>query len=78
MMEELMLVNPEDAKPKRHRRKAKAMQIIFPKPVRRIRANPDYPEIKAKGKALIDSSQESTLQVRLMPPLQPSKAVGFP
>jgi len=29
------------------------LQIIFPKPVRRIRANPDYPETKAKGKALI-------------------------
>jgi len=29
------------------------LQIIFPKPVRRIRANPDYPETKAKGKAHI-------------------------
>lgn len=54
MMEELMLVNPEDAGHKRHRRKAKALQIIFPKPVRRIRANPDYPETAGKkGKALI-------------------------
>ncbi len=54
MMEELMLVNPEDAGQKRHRRKAKPLQIIFPKPVRRIRANPDYPEIAGKkGKALI-------------------------
>ncbi len=35
VMEELMLVNPEDAGQKRHRRKAKALEIIFPKPVRR-------------------------------------------
>ncbi|NJD76825.1 MAG: hypothetical protein FIB08_06990 [Candidatus Methanoperedens sp.] len=56
VMEELMLVNPEDAEPRRHRRKAKALHIIFPKPVRRIRANPEYPETKAKGKALIGRS----------------------
>ncbi len=49
-----MLVNPEDAEPKRHRRKAKALHIIFPKPVRRIRAKPEYPETaRSKGKALI-------------------------
>ena len=53
-MEELMLVNPEDAEPKRHRRKAKSLQVIFPKPVRRIRANPEYPETGVKkSKALI-------------------------
>lgn len=53
-MEELMLVNPEDAGHKRHRRKAKALQIIFPKPLHRKRANPDYPETAGnKGKALI-------------------------
>jgi len=48
VMEERMLVNPDDAGQKRHRRKAKALQIIFPKPVRRIRANPDYPETAGK------------------------------
>jgi hypothetical protein len=54
VMEELMLVNPEDGGHKRHRRKAKSLQIIFPKPVRRKRANPDYPETAGKkGKALI-------------------------
>jgi|GEM_PF-2387205 len=54
VMEELLLVNPEDAEPRRHRRKAKFLQIIFPKPVRRIRANPEYPETAdKKGKTLI-------------------------
>lgn len=54
MMEELMLVNPEDSEPKRHCIKAKALQIIFPKHARRMRANPDYPETaRTKDKALI-------------------------
>ncbi len=54
VMEELMLVNPGHDEPKRHRRKARSLQIIFPKPVRRIRANPEYPETAGKkGKALI-------------------------
>ena len=34
VMEELMLVNLEHTESKRHRRKVKALQIIFPKPVK--------------------------------------------
>jgi hypothetical protein len=54
VMEESMLVNLEGAMPKRHRRKAKALQNNLSEACCRIRANPDYPEtIKTKGKALI-------------------------
>ncbi len=49
-----MLVYPDDTEPKRHRRKVKALHIIFPKPVLWIRANPEYPETaREKGKAFI-------------------------
>jgi hypothetical protein len=60
-----MLVNPE-GETKHHKKWLKYLQIVFPKVVRRIRANPEYPETAGKkGKALIGSSQESMLQVHL-------------
>ncbi len=38
-----MLVKPEDSIAKG--KKERALQIIFPKPISRIRANPDLPEL---------------------------------
>jgi hypothetical protein len=53
VMEELMLVNPESTGRKR-RRKQKPLQIIFPKPVRRLRANPEYIDrARTRSKALV-------------------------
>ena len=48
-----MLVNPESTGRKR-RRKQKPLQIIFPKPVRRLRANPEYIDrARTRSKALV-------------------------
>lgn len=61
VMEELMLVNPESTGRKR-RRKQKLLQIIFPKLVRKLRANPEY--IAGPGpeaKYLWVTSQANTL-----------------
>ena len=53
VMEELMLVNLEPTQRKR-RRKQKSLQIIFPKPVRRLRANPEYIDrARTRSKALV-------------------------
>jgi len=53
VMEELMLVNPESTRRKR-RRKQKPLQIIFPKPVRNLRANPEYIDrARIRRKALV-------------------------
>jgi len=53
VMEELMLVNPESTRRKR-RRKQKPLQIIFPKPVRRLRAKPEYIDrARTRSKALV-------------------------
>ena len=53
VMEELMLVNPTESGRKR-RRKQKPLQIIFPKPVRRLRANPEYIDrARTRSKALV-------------------------
>ena len=51
VMEELMLVNPESTGCK-CRRKQKPLQIIFPKPVRKLRANSKYVD-RARSKALV-------------------------
>lgn len=48
-----MLVNPE-GETRHHKKRPKYLQIVFPKPVRRIKANPEYLETaRTKGKALI-------------------------
>jgi hypothetical protein len=53
VMEELMLVNPTGSGRKR-RRKQKPLQIIFPKPVRKLRANPEYIDrARTRSKALV-------------------------
>jgi hypothetical protein len=39
-MEELMLITPEDAKPKRHLRRTKALHIVFPMPGGGLEAQP--------------------------------------
>ena len=53
VMEELMLVNPESTGRKR-RRKQKPLQIIFSRPVRKLRANPEYIDrARTRSKALI-------------------------
>ncbi|MBC2701770.1 MAG: hypothetical protein HF976_10235 [ANME-2 cluster archaeon] len=52
VMEELMLVNPTGSGRKR-RRKQKPLQIIFPKTVRKLRANPEYIDrARTRSKAL--------------------------
>lgn len=52
-MEELMLVNPESTIRRKRRRKQKPLQIIFPKPVRKLRANLEYIDsAKTRSKAL--------------------------
>ena len=53
-MEELMLVNPQSTTRRKRRRKQKPLQIIFPKPVRKIRANPKYIDrARTRSKALV-------------------------
>ncbi|HUV83504.1 MAG TPA: hypothetical protein VMW53_10590 [archaeon] len=49
VMKELMLVNAESTGRKCRR---KPLQIIFPKPVRRLKANPEYID-RARSKALV-------------------------
>jgi hypothetical protein len=54
VMEELMLVNPETTTRRKRRRKQKPLQIIFPKPVRKLRANPEYIDrARTRSKALV-------------------------
>ena len=54
VMEKLMLVNPETATRRKRRRKQKPLQIIFPKPVRKLLANPEYiNRTKIRSKALV-------------------------
>jgi len=54
VMEELMLVNLESTTQRKRRRKQKPLQIIFPKPVRRLRANPEYIDrARTRSKALV-------------------------
>jgi hypothetical protein len=49
-----MLVNPESTTRRKRRRKQKPLQIIFPKPVRRLRANPEYIDrARTRSKALV-------------------------
>jgi hypothetical protein len=49
-----MLVNPESTTRRRRRRKQKPLQIIFTKPVRRLRANPEYVDrARNRSKALV-------------------------
>lgn len=54
VMEELMLVNPENTTRRKRRRKQKPLQIIFPKPIRKLRANPEYIDMaRTRNKALV-------------------------
>jgi hypothetical protein len=49
-----MLVNPETTTRRKRRRKQKPLQIIFPKPVRKLRANPEYVDrARTRSKALV-------------------------
>ena len=55
-MEELMLVNLETTTRRKRRREQKPLQIIFPKPVRKLRANPEYIDrarARTRSKALV-------------------------
>ena len=51
-----MLVNLESTTRRKRRRKQKPLQIIFPKPVRKLRANPEYIDrAKTRSKTLVDN-----------------------
>jgi len=54
VMEELMLVNPETTTRRKRRRKQKPLQIIFPKPIHKLRANPEYTDrARTRSKTLV-------------------------
>ena len=49
-----MIVNLESTTRRKRRRKQKPLQIIFPKPVRKLRANPEYIDrARTRSKALV-------------------------
>jgi len=72
VMEELMLVNPESTTRRKRRRKQKPLQIIFPKPVRKLRANPETSTGPGpEAKHWLATSQANTLLVPWEGQLQP-------